>query len=128
MSAMDESHEVADRYMAAMRAGDLATMDRLQHRDASWWVLGGGTMTRERFMGLAAEMFAQVTERSITVIGMTVQGERVAIELEAEMVFPDRVYRNSYHNLLVIRDGLIASGREYLDTLAVAKTFGTEIG
>lgn len=34
------------------------------------------------------------------------------------MVFADRVYRNSYHNLLVIRDGLIVEGREYMDTKA----------
>ncbi|MGI4800646.1 MAG: nuclear transport factor 2 family protein [Janthinobacterium lividum] len=121
----EQSREVANRYMAAMRTGDVAEMDRVQHRDATWWVLGGGTMTREHFMGLVASMFETVTERTVTILGMTVEGDRVAIEMQAEMHFPDKIYRNSYHNLLVIRDGLIAEGREYLDTLVVARTFGT---
>jgi ketosteroid isomerase-like protein len=31
---------------------------------------------------------------------------------------------NQYHNLLVIRDGLIVEGREYMDTKATAEAFG----
>jgi hypothetical protein len=32
--------------------------------------------------------------------------------------------RNRYHNVLVIRDGLIVEGREYMDTKAAAEAFG----
>src|SRR3546814_20882325 len=63
-------------------------------------------------------------KRSLEIISMTAEGDRVAYEAKGEMVFPDRVYSNSYHNLLVIRDGLIVEGREYMDTMAVAKAFG----
>lgn len=124
---MDDTTErtraVARRYMEAVAAGDAAAMDRLQHRDATWWVLGGGTMTREQFMGLVADMFANVISRTITVKGIIVEGDRAAIELDGEMQFHDRIYRNSYHNVLIIRDGLIAEGREYMDTQAAASAF-----
>src|SRR3546814_13666227 len=63
-------------------------------------------------------------KRSLEIISMTAEGDRVAYEAKGEMVFPDRVYSNSYHNLLVIRDGLIVEGREYMDTMAVARAFG----
>ena len=53
--------------------------------------------------------------RSVTITGITAEGDRVAYEAVGEMVFPDRVYRNIYHNLVVIRDGLIVEGREYMD-------------
>ena len=124
MSLTEQSRIVALRYLKAVTDGDVETMDRLQHRDAHWWVLGGGTMSRETFMGLVRSMFATITDRTITVTGMTIEGERVAIELEGEMTLPDRIYRNSYHNLLIVRDGLIVEGKEYMDTLAVAQAFG----
>ena len=41
------------------------------------------------------------------------------------MTFPDKVYRNIYHNLVVIRDGLIVAGREYMDTKAAQDAFGS---
>ena len=55
---------------------------------------------------------------------MTAEGDRVAYEAEGEMIFPDKVYRNVYHNLLIIREGLIVEGREYMDTKAVQEAFG----
>lgn len=124
MDGTEQTRDVTLRYLEAVKTGDVDTMDRLQHRDASWWVLGGGTMTREVFMGLVRSMFATITERSITVTGLTIEGERAAIELDGEMTFPGSIYRNSYHNLLVVRDGLIVEGKEYMDTQAVARAFG----
>jgi ketosteroid isomerase-like protein len=35
------------------------------------------------------------------------------------MHFGSRVYRNQYHDLFVIRDGVIVHGREYFNTAAV---------
>jgi ketosteroid isomerase-like protein len=40
------------------------------------------------------------------------------------MVLPGKVYRNSYHHLLIVREGLIVSGKEYLDTAVVQAAFG----
>jgi ketosteroid isomerase-like protein len=39
------------------------------------------------------------------------------------MVFGDKVYRNTYNNVFVVRDGLIVEAREYMDPGATAEGF-----
>ncbi len=115
MTMTDPHRQLLDRYVAAIVAGDVDTIESLQHPDVRWWVLGVGDLDRDQFMaGCRAALFA-ATSRSIRITGVTVEGERLAYEAEGEMAFPDRVYRNVYHNLWVIRDGLIVEGREYMD-------------
>lgn len=125
MTTTEQSREIASTYLEAIKIGDVETMDRLQARDCMWWIVGNGNMTREVFMGHVRQMFGAVIKRNMKVTGLTIEGERVAFELEGELTFPDRVYRNTYHNLLVIRDGLIVEGKEYMDTQAVAAAFGS---
>ncbi len=57
----------------------------------------------------------------ITVIALTAEGDRVAVEAEAHAVnrANGRVYDNRYHHLMAIRDGLVHELREYQDTLLV---------
>lgn len=45
------------------------------------------------------------------------------MEVRGEMIFPGGVYRNEYHNLVIIKDGQIVSGKEYMNTRAVAAAF-----
>ena len=116
MSDLEANKAVVRRYMAAVGAGDAAAADALQARDAIWWVLGHGEMTREVFSSAVGAMIAAATSRTVTIVSMIAEGDRVAAEIESEMHFGDRVYRNQYHDLFVIRDGLIIEGREYLDT------------
>lgn len=53
----------------------------------------------------------------LTVTGVTAEGDRVAVEMDAEGVAAiGGEYHNHYHDLLEIRDGKIVAGREYLDT------------
>ena len=52
----------------------------------------------------------------------------VAADVRSEMHVGDRVYANEYHDLFVIRDGLIVHGREYFDTGKVAAFFGAQEG
>jgi ketosteroid isomerase-like protein len=117
MSA-ENNKAVVRRYMQAVMDGDLATVEALQHPDVKWWILGGGDMDRATFTAAVGGALIAADKRTVTITGMTAEGDRVAFEAESEMVFPDRVYRNQYHNLYVIRDGLIVEGREYLDTRA----------
>jgi len=90
----------------------------LQHPDVKWWTLTRGDMSREAFNTAVRSGLLSADKRSVVITGLTAEGDRVAYEAQGEMVFADRVYRNSYHNLLVIRDGLIVEGREYMDTKA----------
>ncbi len=115
MSTRDNK-EVVQRYLQAVRDGDLATLEALQHPDVKWWVLGVGEFGREAFLESVRANLLAAERRSITVLSMTAEEDRVSFEAEGEMVFADRTYCNAYHNLLTLRDGLIVAGREYMDT------------
>jgi ketosteroid isomerase-like protein len=123
-STVETNKALVYRYAQAVIDGDMETIEALQHRDVRWWVLGHGTIDRERFNELVRSGLIAAQKRSIKITGITAEGDRVAYEADGEMVFPDRVYRNQYHNLLVIRDGLIVEGREYMETKATAEAFG----
>lgn len=112
------------RYTQAVIDGDIETIEGLQHPEVQWWVLGQGALDRQSYNALVRSGLLAAQKRSVVITGITAEGDRVAYEANGEMVFPDRVYRNQYHNLLVIRDGLIVEGREYMDTKAVAEAFG----
>ncbi len=124
MSDVEANKAVARRYMQAVVDGDIATIDRLQHPDVTWWILGHGDMDRATFIQSVATGLLIAERRTAEIVGLTAEGDRVAVEARSEMVFPDKVYRNEYHNLLVIRDGLIVEGREYMDTRLAAAAFG----
>jgi ketosteroid isomerase-like protein len=54
---------------------------------------------------------------AMTVIGSTVEGERVAPEIEGQATLKDgTAYRNQLHILYVVRDGRIIGLKEYYDT------------
>ena len=61
---------------------------------------------------------------SLTPTGWTVQGNRVALEMESygEMT-NGRVYNNLYHFLIMLSDGKITTIREYMDTDQVKRVF-----
>src|ERR1700704_2633484 len=115
-STIEANKALVHRYTQAVIDGDMRTIEALQHRDVRWWVLGQGVIEGARFNELVRTGLLAAQKRSVRITGITAEGDRVAYEAEGEMVFPDRVYRNHYHNLLVIRDGLIVEGREYMDT------------
>ncbi|GFE75770.1 nuclear transport factor 2 family protein [Novosphingobium aerophilum] len=125
MSDIEKNKAIARRYMRAVEEGDLETIEALQHPDCQWWILGHGDMTRADFIASVKGGLLSAERRTANVVGITAEGERVAVEVSGEMVFPDRVYRNEYHNLLIIRDGQIVSGKEYMDTRAVAEAFSS---
>ena len=93
--------------------------------DVSTWILGEGHWPlggRHNLEGLK-KIHAIVAERfpeglQVDIKALTVEGPRVAVEAESYGVrIDDRIYRNQYHYLLVVRDGLITERREYMDTI-----------
>jgi ketosteroid isomerase-like protein len=115
---------VARRYMQAVVDGDMAAIEALQHPDCTWWILGFGDMTRAAFLASVRDGLLTAHKRVADIVGITAEGDRVAVEVRGEMTFPTTVYRNEYHNLLIVRDGLIVSGKEYMNTRAAAAAFG----
>lgn len=118
MATTEANKALVHRYLQAVRDGDIETIEALQHPNVKWWVLGRGELSRDEFNKAVRSGLLSAQERSVTLTGLTAEGERVAYEAEGEYRFADRVYRNNYHNLLVIREGLIVEGREYMDTMA----------
>ena len=100
----------------------------LLHADATWWVLGDPQRLRVSGLreGPQIQRLLDGVQRSMpggmrfVVHGVTAEGERVALEIEAEGQFANgRVYCNRYHFVFEMRDDKIAAVREYMDTLAV---------
>jgi len=124
MADVEANKAVARRYMQAVVDGDIATIEGLQHPDVKWWILGHGDMDRDTFVASVKGGLLAADTRRAEITGLTAEGDRVAVEAWSEFIFPGKTYRNQYHNLLVIRDGLIVEGREYMDTRAAAAAFG----
>lgn len=124
MADVEANKNVARRYMQAVVNGDIETIEGLQHPDVKWWILGFGELDRATFVSSVKNGLLTAEKRNAEIIGLTAEGDRVAVEAKSEMIFADSVYRNEYHNLLVIRDGLIVEGKEYMDTRAATAAFG----
>lgn len=120
MILINSETEVVLQFLRAIERGDEADIDALQAPECSWWILGHGVMSREEYTASVRAMLLTASSRRVDVLGITAEGDRVAVEIRSEMLFGDRVYRNSYHDLFVVRDGRIVEGREYFDTAAVA--------
>ncbi len=128
MTDVEANKNVARRYMQAVVDADIATIEALQHPDCIWWILGHGDMTRQAFIDSVRDGLLTAKRRVADIIGITAEGDRVAVEVRGEMTFADSVYRNEYHNVLIVRDGLIVSGKEYMDTRAAAAAFAPAHG
>lgn len=120
----DPTTAVALRFLALIEAGDVPAIDDLLAPDFHWWVLGYGERSRAAFLEGLTRTIGAFSSRRVEVTGTTTEGERVAVEAQGHFEAPGRSYRNTYHHLFVIREGRIASGREYLDTAVATAAFG----
>lgn len=111
---------IVTRFLKAVEQGDEAIIDALQAPDCTWWIVGHGAMSRADYIAAVKSMLLTAQCRKVEMIGMIAEGDTVAVEVRSEMHFGGRIYRNEYHDLFVVRDGLIVHGREYFDTAAVA--------
>jgi uncharacterized protein len=128
MSDAETNKSIVRRFLVAVQDGDLDTIEALQAPDCTWWVVGGGNMTRAEYTDAVKGMLLTASTRKVEIIGIIAEGDTVAAEVRSEMHFGDRIYANEYHDLFVIRDGLIVHGREYFDTNKVAAFFGPQEG
>jgi len=119
---------IAESFYRRFDANDIAGALDLMADDLSFWIAGkpggnpsAGAHTKEEMAGI----FRSMTKRlkgglRMTVKHVTAEGERVALEVESYgELLNGRVYNQEYHALMSIRDGQIATVREYMDTLHV---------
>jgi ketosteroid isomerase-like protein len=124
MTDTQANKAIVQRFLGAIEAGDVETIEALQAPECTWWVIGGGEMSRQAYTDAVKGMLLTASPRKVEIIGMVAEGDTVTAEVRSAMHFGDRVYANEYHDLFVIRDGRIVHGREYFDTGKVAAFFG----
>lgn len=122
---LESNKELAASLFSRFDANDLSGALDLLHDDATWWIAGkpgqqpaAGEHDKASIGKLLRRMASQLPEGlRMTVKGVLAEGDRVALEVESRGPLRNgRVYEQQYHFLLTIRDGKIASVREYLDT------------
>ena len=126
MTQEEQNKEIVRRFLGAVEAGDIDTIEALQAPECGWWIIGTGEISRESYTDAVKGMLLTASPRKVEIIGMVAQGDTVAAEGRSEMHFGERVYVNEYHDLFMIRDGQIVHGREYFDTGKVAAFFGSQ--
>lgn len=129
-----DSNETTPTKDVALHFLDLAFGMKMQEAaallcdDASWWVIGdpekikvAGLNDRKRTIRMMSGMHKVLPQgMRHRIEGVTAEGDRVAVEVEAEGLWHDgRSYRNSYHFLFRIKGGKVASIREYMDPMQI---------
>jgi ketosteroid isomerase-like protein len=114
-----------------MQAGDGETMAGMLHPDLLYWVSPGsafsGTHDRASLLALLPLIFdAQDGPSTLTYREITAQDDRVSVVADGKMPLKSGgSYDQTYHWLFKFRDDKIVEVLEYIDILAVWKTFGT---
>jgi ketosteroid isomerase-like protein len=121
----EANRQIVLRLMKALEASDVDALRELMAPEATWWVLGVGTMDRETLIAQSTAMLGTAKVAQTTILGTTAEDDRVAVESRGNFEFEDgRVYRNAYHQLFVVRDGKVRAVREYLDLAVTERVFG----
>lgn len=121
-----DSRTVVERYIAAAESRDEAALRASFAEDATWWLRGelpisGTWRGRDAILGdfLATAMrFYEPGSVDLEVTSLLADGDAVALEWtsRARTVSGDP-YENHCAAVFRVRDGRIASVREYMDTL-----------
>lgn len=119
----ETNKQTVARFLELFSSGAVKETMAMMTDDATWWVAGtmpiSGTYSKAQFEKLLSGVLDACTGPiRIEPRLWTAEGDRVALEAES---FVDtrngRKYNNLYHFLFRVRDGKVASVREYLDTM-----------
>lgn len=126
----EANKQTVTKFMEVFGSGDVDAVMDMMTDDATWWVAGtipgfSDTWSKEAFRGLLSGVSDTCsTPITLTPKAFTAEGDRVAVETESHAeVKNGRTYANQYHFLIIVRDGKIASVKEYLDTQHTYDTF-----
>ncbi|HEY2107418.1 MAG TPA: nuclear transport factor 2 family protein [Candidatus Binataceae bacterium] len=121
-----ENKQIVTEFFSHSSAGRRPQAIELLTEDATWWAPGVGVMSKPQFaqmMGYMDKILKGPVQ--ITFKRMTAEEDRVAAEAESDAdVVNGKHYHNTYHFLVVIRDGKIREVKEYNDTRYAMEVFG----
>jgi ketosteroid isomerase-like protein len=129
----DESRNVQllREYLGALQASDGEKMASMLSPDLNYWVSPGsdfsGDHNKTELLSLLPPIFdAQAGPTVLTYRAITAQEDRVSVVADGTMPLKTGgSYDQTYHWLFTFRDEQIVEILEYIDILAVWKTFGT---
>ncbi len=124
MSAMDSAAVVAE-FFKDMGTGGLAAAKRHTAPGFTWWAAGAGEI-QDQLDAIGKLLDANLeAPMTMTIHGVTAQGDRVAVEAESYGKLKNgSVYNNKYHFLFILKDGKIAQVKEYNDTKHAGEVLG----
>lgn len=131
----EQNKAVASEFYRRFDASDIAGVLDTMADDCSFWIAGKpgatpttGTHDKQAMAAIFRRMLRQMPGGlRMNVKSAIAEGDRVALEVESRGELANgRVYNNEYHALMTIRDGKIASVREYMDTQHVAAIWYAE--
>mgnify|MGYP003870265033 FL=1 len=85
MSDAATNKSIVRRFLGAVRYGDLDTIEALQAPDCTWWVVGGGDMTRAEYTDAVKGMLLTASTRKVEIIGIICEGDTVAADMQEEI-------------------------------------------
>lgn len=129
---LEHNKKVASDFLACFSANDVAGALDAMTDDVTWRIVGkpellsaAGVHNKEQIARVFHGMLGQLKNGlQMTVKGAIAEGDKVAVEAESYGELQNgRIYNNTYHFLMTIRDGKICDVREYLDTQHVFATW-----
>lgn len=133
--SIEKNKEIAGEFFACFGRKDVEGAMNMMTDDATWWIGGkprlfplAGLKTKAAMKEIL-NAFVPGSKDGLKIIptGMVAEGDKVAVEAKSHGEFPSGfVYENEYHFLLDIRDGKVASVKEFLDTMHTAEFLAAE--
>jgi ketosteroid isomerase-like protein len=126
--SIEQNKHIASEFYRRFDQNDVAGALDTMADDLSFWIAGkpgtapsAGLHSKQEMARIFRSMTSQMKDGlRMTVKGVTAEGDRVALEVESYGELTNgRIYNQEYHALMTIRDGKIATVREYMDTAHV---------
>ncbi len=122
MGSIEDNKQFVRDFFDALNAGDVDRIVAAYTEDGTVETMGNtlisGVSSRDEIAAAAGgiyDVFPDGLRFSIT--GMVAEGDKVAVEAESEGEHVSgQTYANQYHFLFELKDGKLASLKEYMDT------------
>lgn len=112
-----QNRDLAFKYLSCMESGDVPAALELTSDDAIFWFPASGNLSKKQYADFFAHISPLVISTKFNINGVTEDADRVAIEVSGSAELTNgKTYRNQYHFLFVMRNGLILQIKEYADT------------
>lgn len=127
--SIEENKEVVLNWMVAFVWCNVDRMKELSSDNFMFYAPGelpvSGRYPRDVFYGMIEGLAKAILHPITFKIGsVTAEQDRVCVEAESKAQLANGLkYNNWYHYLLTVRNGKVASVKEYADSLHLARTF-----